>query len=129
MNILDNENNLIAIYINKDIPENKHFLTDDSKPFQVGTFNLPKGNIIERHYHNSTIRNIEHTSEALFVTEGSLRVELYDKNQTFLKEILVNEKEVIVLFTGGHFIEIIENSKFIEIKQGPYSEAEDKEHF
>jgi len=129
MNILDNENNLIAIYIKKDIPDNKNFLTDDSKPFQVGTFSLPKGNIIERHYHNSTIRNIEHTSEALFVTEGSLRVELYDKNQTFLKEILVNEKEVIVLFTGGHFIEIIENSKFIEIKQGPYSEFEDKEHF
>jgi len=120
MNILDNENNLIAIYIKKDIPDNKNFLTDDSKPFQVGTFSLPKGNIIERHYHNSTIRNIEHTSEALFVTEGSLRVELYDKNQTFLKEILVNEKEVIVLFTGGHFI---------EIKQGPYSEFEDKEHF
>lgn len=129
MNILDNENNLIAIYIKKDIPDNKNFLTDDSKPFQVGTFSLPKGNIIKRHYHNSTIRNIEHTSEALFVTEGSLRVELYDKNQTFLKEILVNEKEVIVLFTGGHFIEIIENSKFIEIKQGPYSEFEDKEHF
>lgn len=129
MNILDNENNLIAIYIKKDIPDNKNFLTDDSKPFQVGTFSLPKGNIIERHYHNSTIRKIEHTSEALFVTEGSLRVELYDKNQTFLKEILVNEKEVIVLFTGGHFIEIIENSKFIEIKQGPYSEFEDKEHF
>lgn len=129
MNILDYENNLIAIYIKNDIPNNKNFLTDINNPFQVGTFNLPKGDTIERHYHNLTVRNIEHTSEALFVTEGSLRVELYDKNQTFLKELLVKEKEVIVLFAGGHFIEVLENSKFIEIKQGPYTELKDKEHF
>jgi len=129
MNIFDDDKNLIAIYIKNNIPNNKNFLTDKNKPFQVGTFNLPKGDIIERHYHNPTFRNIEHTSEALFVTKGLLRVELYDKNQTFLQEVLVNEKEVIVLFTGGHFIEIQEDSKFIEIKQGPYSELEDKEHF
>ena len=37
--------------------------------------------------------------------------------------------ESIILVSGGHGIEIIEDSKFIEIKQGPYKEEADKIRF
>ena len=35
----------------------------------------------------------------------------------------------IMIFDGGHAINIIEDSKFIEIKQGPYDPENDKERF
>jgi hypothetical protein len=37
--------------------------------------------------------------------------------------------ETVALFEGGHGIEILEDSKFIESKQGPYIENIDKVRF
>ena len=33
------------------------------------------------------------------------------------------------MLDGGHSIEILEDSKFVEVKQGPYEENSDKNHF
>lgn len=129
MQIFDSDNNLIAVHIKNEIQDSKNFLTDINKPFQIGTFKMMSGEKIERHYHNPISRIIESTSEALFVLEGTIKVELYDKNLTFINDLLVSEKEVVVLFSGGHYIEVLENCKFIEIKQGPYNELKDKFQF
>ena len=49
-----------------------------------------------------------------------IKVELYD---------VASEGMIIIIFDGGHAINIIEDSKFIEIKQGPYDPENDKERF
>ena len=36
---------------------------------------------------------------------------------------------MVALVDGGHEIEILEDSNFIEVKQGPYFEEKDKTRF
>ena len=48
---------------------------------------------------------------------------------TLLKKVIVEKHETILMFGGGHGIEVSEDTKFIEIKQGPFDEKLDKEHF
>jgi hypothetical protein len=42
---------------------------------------------------------------------------------------LVKEEMLIILLQGAHAINILEDSKFIEVKQGPYDPENDKERF
>lgn len=130
MEIYDNNKNLLGIYINdQDFKNEKNFLTDHSISFQVGTFNLDQGNIIQRHVHNKYERKIFKTSEALFMIDGKIKVDLYDIENEFIQTVIVEKGEIIVMLDGGHAIEILEDSKFVEVKQGPYDENSDKNHF
>ena len=40
--------------------------------------------------------------------------------------ITINKGDIIILFEGGHGFKILEKSKIIEVKQGPYVEGKDK---
>ena len=50
--ILDSEENIIAIIVDTNLTNyEKEFHTDHEQSFQLGTFNLPKGEELERHIH------------------------------------------------------------------------------
>ena len=55
----------------------------------------------------------------LVVLEGELKVDFYDKDLNFLKNVIVKKHETILMF-GSHGIEVSKDTKFIEIKQGLY---------
>ena len=57
------------------------------------------------------------------------KVEIFDKHKIFVIEQIINAGELILFFQGGHSFEILEDAKFIEIKQGPYIEGQDKKRF
>ena len=84
---------------------------------------------IKRHFHNLNKRNINTTSEAIVVLDGSIEVEIYDNNEILIKKVLLNEKDSILMLSGGHKINVLEDSKFIEFKQGPYDPEKDKTLF
>lgn len=130
MEIFDKNNNLIAIvHKDSDFRDGKTFYTDNNKDFQFGTFKLEQGEIIENHIHNLQKREINNTSEAIVVIKGSLKIMLFDNEKNFIDSVIINTNDAILLFEGGHGIEVIEESKFIEFKQGPYIEDMDKKHF
>ena len=130
MEIFDKNNNLIAIvHKDSDFRDGKTFYTDNNKDFQFGTFKLEQGEIIENHIDNSQKREINKTSEAIVVIKGSLKIMLFDNEKNFIDAVIINTNDAILLFEGGHGIEVIEESKFIEFKQGPYIEDMDKKHF
>ena len=112
-----------------DFRDGKTFYTDNNKDFQFGTFKLEQGEIIENHIHNLQKREINNTSEAIVVIKGSLKIMLFDNEKNFIDSVIINTNDAILLFEGGHGIEVIEGSKFIEFKQGPYIEDMDKKHF
>ena len=130
MKILDTNNNLLAQVI-KPLDDNspKNFFTEHDLDFQAASFQLEKDEKIERHIHNNQERIIHTTSEAIIVTEGLVGVEIYDNDLNFIQDINVKSGEVILLFAGGHSLSMLENSKFLEIKQGPYDEKTDKRRF
>ena len=130
MIIKDQNGELLAIVLRpKDSDSPKHFATDNEIELQLASFQLEEGDEILRHYHPKQERNISLTSEVILVTEGKVEVEIYDNNLDLHSTEIVNEKEVIALFNGGHKITMLEDAKFIEVKQGPYDPETDKKHF
>ena len=130
MKIFDSNKNLLALVVKKDeIKEGVNFATSNDEEFQIGSFKLEKGTIVEKHIHLNQNRNVTKTSEALVVFEGELEVSIYDSEKKFIKKIIVKEGDTICLLSGGHGIKINKDCKFVEIKQGPYVEEEDKIRF
>tara|TARA_Y200000002_G_scaffold349266_1_gene325767 strand:+ start:547 stop:939 length:393 start_codon:yes stop_codon:yes gene_type:complete len=130
MEIRDKNNKLLAmIFTPGDFKDEKHFLTEDNNEFQIAQFNLDHGTEIKRHIHGKQERKIENTSEVIIVNEGSLELEIYDENLKLVTTEIVNKGQVIALFNGGHGFKSLSNSKFLEVKQGPYIEEQDKERF
>ena len=91
--------------------------------------NHPTGKIIEPHYHNAVQRNVVFTQEVLVIKKGKLRVDFYDDDLNKTENRLLTEGDVILLSSGGHGFEVIEDLEMIEIKQGPYQGDSDKTRF
>tara|TARA_B100000575_G_scaffold165501_1_gene132340 strand:- start:6585 stop:6977 length:393 start_codon:yes stop_codon:yes gene_type:complete len=130
MEIRDKNNKLLAmIFTPGDYKNEKHFLTEDSNELQIAQFNLDEGTEIKRHIHRHQERKINNTSEVIIVNEGSLELEIYDEDLKLVTQEIVHQGQVIALFNGGHGFRTLSQSKFLEVKQGPYVEEEDKERF
>ncbi|MBN9589566.1 MAG: hypothetical protein BGN85_03500 [Alphaproteobacteria bacterium 64-11] len=106
-----------------------HFVTPDESAQQVGYMHHPKGTVIEPHIHNEVERRITVTQEVLLIRRGRLRVDFYDFERTYLESRVLEEDDVILLWTGGHGFEALDELEMIEVKQGPYAGGHDKIRF
>ena len=121
---------LLAIIIPGDFnKEGIHFFTPNDLSQQLAYMHHPKGKVIEPHVHNPVPRQVQYTQEVLFLKKGKLRADFYDDEQNYLESRLLNAGDVILLATGGHGFEVIEEIEMIEVKQGPYAGEEDKTRF
>jgi hypothetical protein len=105
------------------------FFTPDSFSQQLGFLPHKKGNVIKPHKHKINKREIFYTQEVLFIKKGKVRVNFYDKGHLNIGSEELNSGDVILLCSGGHSFEILEDTIMIEVKQGPYMGEEDKERF
>ena len=55
--------------------------------------------------------------------------EFYDMEKAYLKSRMLESGDVILLASGGHGFEVIEDLEMIEVKQGPHIGEEDKTRF
>ena len=130
MKIYDKNGYILAFIVDGNKNEQaKNFYTENNLDIQVASFNLKEGENIDRHNHYKQNRNIQTTSEVIYVQEGNLEIEIYDNEKNFIDKLSASEGMIIIILDGGHAINIIEDSKFIEIKQGPYDPENDKERF
>lgn len=121
---------LLAIIIPANFSEpGINFFTSNDLSQQLAYMKHPKGKIIEPHVHNPVPREVKYTQEVLFLKKGKLRVDFYDENKVYLDSRVLKEGDVILLSTGGHGFEILEEIEMIEVKQGPYAGEEDKTRF
>jgi hypothetical protein len=65
----------------------------------------------------------------LLIKRGRLRVDFYDDDQHYLESRILEAGDVILLATGGHGFEVLEEVEMIEVKQGPYAGDQDKTRF
>jgi mannose-6-phosphate isomerase-like protein (cupin superfamily) len=105
------------------------FLTPDEFSQQLGLLQHARGKVVERHRHKLVKREIFHTQEVLVLLSGSVRVELYDDDRRHLETFILRGGDAVLLARGGHRLEVLEPSKIIEVKQGPYAGFDDKEFF
>ena len=105
------------------------FFTPHEYSQQLGMLVHPKGTIVKRHRHKLVKREIFRTQEVLVILEGKIKVDLYDNKVNLLKSVVLSSGDTILLAQGGHRVEILEEAKIIEIKQGPYAGFDDKDFF
>lgn len=119
---------LIAIVVEKDFQgKGINFVTDDESPLQMGVNFYKKGDVINPHYHLHAERVIKKLQEMVFIQEGKATVDLYDLNNNKFQTEELCEGDSIFFVDGGHGFKLLENTKIIEIKQGPYmGKNEDK---
>ncbi|WP_435184084.1 hypothetical protein ACRYJJ_04315 [Cylindrospermopsis raciborskii G7] len=106
-----------------------HFFTPDELSQQLAYMHHPMGKIIQPHVHNPVPREVTYTQEVLFIKRGKLRVDFYNDQQEYLESRVLETGDVILLITGGHGFEALEEIEMIEVKQGPYVGDQDKTRF
>jgi mannose-6-phosphate isomerase-like protein (cupin superfamily) len=123
-------NMLLAIIIRSGFHESGiHFFTPDDLSQQLAYMRHPTGKEIPPHVHNPVPREVRFTQEVLFIRKGKLRVDFYDDDRNYLESRILEGGDTILLATGGHGFEVLEEVEMIEVKQGPYAGDQDKTRF
>lgn len=121
---------LLAIIIHKSFSEpGIHFFTPDQLSQQLAFMRHPVGRVIFPHVHNPVPREVNYTQEALFIRKGKLRIDFYNDEREYLESRILKDNDVILLVSGGHGFEALEELEMIEVKQGPYIGDHDKTRF
>lgn len=127
---IQSEGTLLALILRASFSEpGVHFLTPDDFSQQLGYMRHPKGKVIAPHIHNEVPRTITLTQEVLFIRRGRLRVDFYNDQRAFLESRVLEAGDTILLSSGGHGFEALEELEMIEVKQGPYAGGRDKVRF
>ena len=103
--------------------KNVEFVTPKEFPMQLGVHKRKKGDYVKAHEHIpfGRLKNLA-VQEVIFVKKGKLLVGLYHKKKVYRK-VIISSGEIILLNTG-HNVKFLEDTKMIEVKQGPYRERE-----
>jgi hypothetical protein len=123
------EGAIIAVILRAEYhQEGIEFFTPGSFSQQLAYMNRPVGYRIAPHIHNEVPREVLLTQEVLLVRKGRARVDFYDYEGQFLESRILEKGDVILLASGGHGLEMLEDTELVEVKQGPYSGNQDKKH-
>ena len=124
------KNKMLAMIIRNDYAcEGVDFITPNEYSQQVAYMHHPEGKVIDAHVHNMVHRNVVLTQEVLFIKKGTLRVDFYDEYEAYLESRELHAGDIILLVSGGHGFEALEEVEMIEVKQGPYAGEQDKRRF
>jgi len=137
MNTLNNkvkeifhEGILHAIIISQDWqPAKTEFLTSPELNMQLGSICYRKDDSITPHRHLDYERKINGTSECLIVQKGECFMDLYDSSNSLFDTHILKKGMIVLLYGGAHGFRMIEDTTFIEIKQGPFVLEQDKKRF
>lgn len=123
-------NQLLALILSRNFDQpGIHFFTPNELSQQLAYMRHPLGKVIQPHVHNPVRREVQSTQEVLFIKKGKLRVDFYTDQQSYLDSRILEAGDVILLVTGGHGFEVLEELEMIEVKQGPYVGEQDKTRF
>ena len=111
---------LIAQLYNIDGLSKSIFPTPPEMAFQFGFGYIENEKSLIPHIHKDVDRNIKTTSEFLYVISGSMKIDIYDEQEVLIKKITLKSNNALLQFCGGHKIYISKNTKYFELKQGPY---------
>lgn len=121
---------LLALIVSHKFSESGiHFFTPNELSQQLAYMHHPVGKVIPPHVHNPVPREVQYTQEVLLIKKGKLRVDFYNNQQQYLESRILEDGDVILLVTGGHGFEVLEEIEMIEVKQGPYVGDQDKTRF
>ena len=110
-------------------PTQTTFLTPPEFKQQVGFIVYPAGGEIQRHVHRPLERHLVGTSEVLIVRRGRCEIDIYNDERELVATRELGQGDIMLMVAGGHGFRMLENTVFLEVKQGPYTGLEEKERF
>ena len=110
-------------------PKQTSFLTPSDLNLQMGFVVYPAGGEITRHIHLPLERHVVGTAEVLVVKKGRCEVDIYGDDEGLVASRELRAGDVLLLLGGGHGFRMLEDTVFLEIKQGPYTGLDEKERF
>lgn len=122
INKVFDKNDLLAIFFPGNMDEEGiQFFTDSQNPLQIGMHNRKKGLSLKPHIHKlSGPLEIKSVQEILLVLKGKIRVNIFSMKSELLASRMLSVGESVLLISGGHGVDFIEDSIVYEVKQGPY---------
>ena len=120
----------LAYIIRNDLhPTQTIFLTPLEFKQQVGLIVYPKGGEIIRHVHCDLVRHLVGTSEVLVIRQGYCEIDIYNDMYELVVTRELRTGDVVLMLSGGHGFRMLEDTVFLEIKQGPYLGMDEKIRF
>ena len=110
-------------------PQKTTFLTPSEFKQQVGFVVYPAGGEIQRHDHRPLERHLVGTSEVLVIQKGRCEIDIYNDRRELVATRELNRGDIMLMVGGGHGFRMLEDTVFLEIKQGPYTGVDEKERF
>jgi hypothetical protein len=110
-------------------PEETTFITPPEFKQQVGFVAYRAGSEIPRHEHVPLERHLVGTAEVLVVRRGRCLMDIFDDDRKRIATREIVAGDVVLLVGGGHGFRILEDTLFLEVKQGPYLGLEEKIRF
>ena len=120
---------LAIIIRNGLLPESTTFVTPPEYKQQVGFVVHKAGDEIQRHTHREIERHMIGTSEVLVLLRGRCQIDIFDDHQTLVYTSELRQGDVMLMVGGGHGFRMLEDTVFLEVKQGPYLGVEEKDPF
>lgn len=109
-------------------PDRTTFITPDEASLQVGFVVYPEGGQIAPHKHRPLERHLVGTAEVLVVRAGRCEVDLYSRDGRLITTKTLEVNDILLLTgEGGHGFRMLEDTVLLEVKQGPYLVADEKE--
>ena len=82
---------------------------------------MSEGRTFRPHKHIGMDRKTTITQESWIIIKGSVKVILYDLDDTIISEGILNIGDISITFRGGHNYKILENDTLVyEYKTCPY---------
>ena len=116
-------NELLHICIKMNLLKGRKDIIPENNFLQLATISLDKDQTFQPHQH--VWRDIKYTKiiaqESWVVVKGSVRVDYYDLDGSFISSHNLKEGDCTVTLKGGHNYTCLEKNTFIyEYKSGPY---------
>lgn len=101
------------------------FLTPRETFIQAGTWWYQKGKDLRSHLHIPNERVAERTHETIVILSGKVRVDLYDEQKKLFHREELSAGDIGIILKVGHGYHILEdNTKVVEVKNGPFISVE-----
>ena len=120
---------LVYIIHPNPLPERTTFVTPPEFKQQVGFVVYPAEGVIARHIHLALERHLVGTSEVLILLQGRCLMDIYNDEKELVATRELKQGDVMLMVGGGHGFRMLEDTVFLEVKQGPYLDTEEKERF
>jgi hypothetical protein len=111
------------------LPDKTTFLTPPEFKQQVGFVVYPAGGEIARHVHLPLERHLVGTSEVLVLRAGRCLIDIYGDDRQLVATRELRQGDIMLMVGGGHGFRMLEDTVFLEVKQGPYTGLDEKERF